>query len=163
MVALDAVKQFNRSLKNHGPGLVGVFGIHHLPHPLTSPQLTPIPVGGTSGIGASTARAFVKHAVSPRVYLIGRNETQASKLIDEFKTLNTDSQVTFLKTDVSLLRKVDEVCQTIQKREEKVNILFMTSGYFVIQGRDGMHPPWIQRTRLDRRGANKTRNRRRPR
>ncbi|KAL3458078.1 hypothetical protein BJX64DRAFT_267402 [Aspergillus heterothallicus] len=118
MVSLDAVKQSNSALQDYGPGLVGVF------------------VGGTSGIGESTARSFVKYAISPRVYLIGRNEEQASKIIDELQTLNAQSRVIFVKCDVSLLRRVDEACRTIQEKEGKVNLLVMSSGIFTTRGRD---------------------------
>ncbi|KAL4902291.1 hypothetical protein BDW74DRAFT_62736 [Aspergillus multicolor] len=118
MVSLDKVKSTNSTLKSYGPGLVGVF------------------VGGTSGIGEFTARSFVRHAVSPRVYLIGRNEAQASKIIEELNALNPESTTTFLKCDVSLLKKVDEVCRAIQEKEEKVNLLVLTSGVMTSKGRD---------------------------
>ncbi|RDW61782.1 uncharacterized protein DSM5745_10454 [Aspergillus mulundensis] len=117
MVSLDKIKQANSTLKSYGPGLVGVF------------------VGGTSGIGEATARSFVRHAVSPRIYLIGRNEAQASKIIADFKALNPESTTTFLKCEVSLLKNVDEVCTEIQK-EEKVHVLLFTSGSMPSRKRD---------------------------
>ncbi|KAL5000775.1 hypothetical protein BDV10DRAFT_161370, partial [Aspergillus recurvatus] len=118
MVSLDQVKQTNSTIKTYGPGLVGVF------------------VGGTSGIGEATARSFVRHAAAPRVYLIGRNENQASKIIYELNALNSGGKITFLKCDVSLLKKVDEVCKEIQEKEEKVNVLVLTSGMMTSKGRD---------------------------
>ncbi|KAL4877126.1 hypothetical protein BJY04DRAFT_198996 [Aspergillus karnatakaensis] len=118
MVALDAVKQSNANLKAYGPGLVGVF------------------VGGTSGIGESTARSFVRHATSPRVYLIGRSQERASVIIEELKKLNSESKIEFVKADVSLLKKVDEACEVIKSREGKVNVLVLSSGIFTTKGRD---------------------------
>ncbi|KAL5046358.1 hypothetical protein BDW71DRAFT_182035 [Aspergillus fruticulosus] len=118
MVYLDEVKQTNSALRTHGLGLVGVF------------------VGGTSGIGEATARSFVRHATAPRVYLVGRNENQASKIIHELNALNPESKTTFLKCDVSLLKKVDEACKQIQEKEEKVNVLVLTSGMMTSKGRD---------------------------
>ncbi|KAL4733174.1 hypothetical protein BDV11DRAFT_200553 [Aspergillus similis] len=118
MVSYDQVKQTNSSLKAYGPGIVGVF------------------VGGTSGIGEATARSFVRNATAPRVYLIGRNEAQASKIITELNALNPESKTTFLKCEVSLLKKVDEVCKDIQEKEEKVNVLVLTSGMMTSKGRD---------------------------
>ncbi|KAL2825700.1 hypothetical protein BJY01DRAFT_256180, partial [Aspergillus pseudoustus] len=118
MVSLDAVKQSNSALKDYGPGLVGVF------------------VGGTSGIGESTARSFVQCAISPRVYLIGRNEAQASRIIAELEALNSESRVSFVQCDVSLLRGVDEACRAIQEQEGKINLLVMSSGIFTTRGRD---------------------------
>jgi NAD(P)-dependent dehydrogenase (short-subunit alcohol dehydrogenase family) len=98
-------------------------------------QLTD-PVGGTSGNGEATARSFVRNAIAPRVYLIGRNEAQASKIIQELNALNPESRATFLKCDVSLLKKVDEVCKDIQEMEEKVNVLVLTTGMMTYKGRD---------------------------
>ncbi|KAL2853173.1 hypothetical protein BJX68DRAFT_52840 [Aspergillus pseudodeflectus] len=118
MVSLDAVKQSNADLKDYGPGLVGVF------------------VGGTSGIGEATARSFVKYAIAPIVYLIGRNETQAAEIIEDLQTLNPESRVSFVQCDVSLLRRVDEACRTIQEKEDKVNVLVLSSGIFTTKGRD---------------------------
>ncbi|KAJ5814615.1 hypothetical protein N7474_006392 [Penicillium riverlandense] len=118
MVALDIVRKHNSALKDLGPNLVAVF------------------VGGTSGIGETTARAFVKHTLSPRVYLIGRNESQASQIIEELRRLNKDSQASFIKCDVSRLHAVDEACKTIQSKEDKINLLFMSPGIMTTKGRD---------------------------
>ncbi|KAL4746646.1 hypothetical protein BDW72DRAFT_30835 [Aspergillus terricola var. indicus] len=118
MVSFDQVKQTNSGLQSYGPGIVGIF------------------VGGTSGIGEATARSFVRNATAPRVYLIGRNEAQASKIITELNALNPGSKTTFLKCDVSLLKEVDEVCKDIQEKEEKVNVLVLTTGMMTYKGRD---------------------------
>ncbi|KAL2862240.1 uncharacterized protein BJX67DRAFT_375455 [Aspergillus lucknowensis] len=117
MVSLNAVVQSNSDLKDYGPGLVGVF------------------VGGTSGIGEATARSFVKYATSPRVYLVGRNDAQATRITDELEQLNPGSRVVFVRCDVSLLRLVDEACKRIQEREEKVNLLVLSSGIFTTKAR----------------------------
>jgi NADP-dependent 3-hydroxy acid dehydrogenase YdfG len=61
MVALDHIRASNSSLKSLPANLVAVF------------------VGGTSGIGLYTARELVRNTVSPHIYLIGRNQTEASK------------------------------------------------------------------------------------
>ncbi|CAI7612820.1 short-chain dehydrogenase/reductase [Penicillium manginii] len=118
MVSLDDVKRHNASLKDFGPNLVAVF------------------VGGTSGIGEATARAFVRDTVSSRVYLVGRNEAQASKIIQELRQLNPDGQISFVKCDAANLKSVDEVCKTIQQKENHINLLFMTVGIFTTKGRD---------------------------
>jgi NAD(P)-dependent dehydrogenase (short-subunit alcohol dehydrogenase family) len=94
-------------------------------------------VGGTSGIGESTARAFVKYAVSPRVYLVGRSETRASKILEDLRALNPDGQINFIKGDVSRLQEVDQACQEIQAKEEKINVLVLSAGIMTTKGRDG--------------------------
>jgi hypothetical protein len=71
------------------------------------------------------------------VYLLGRNEAQASKIIEELGKLNAESKVDFVKCDTSLLKGVDEACKEIQSREERVNLLVMTTGMVTMKGRDG--------------------------
>lgn len=73
------------------------------------------------------------------MYLLGRNEAQASKIIEELGKLNAESKVDFVKCDVSLLKGVDEACKEIQRKEEKVNLLVMTTGMVTMKGRDGMY------------------------
>ncbi|KAF2192618.1 NAD(P)-binding protein [Zopfia rhizophila CBS 207.26] len=118
MVSLTTIRTHNASLKTLSPGLVAVF------------------VGGTSGIGLSTAREFVRNTNSPHIYLIGRNQTEASRIIDELHELNPSSQLSFIKSDISLLKSVDEVCKEIKEKESKVNLLFLTAGYLTFKGRD---------------------------
>ncbi|KAJ5949419.1 hypothetical protein N7454_001003 [Penicillium verhagenii] len=118
MVLLETVQKNNSSLKSYGPNLVAVF------------------VGGTSGIGEATARAFVRDTESSRVYLVGRNETQASKIIEELRQINPDGQISFVKCEAARLHSVDEACKSIQEQEEKVNLLFMTAGTMTTKGRD---------------------------
>jgi NAD(P)-dependent dehydrogenase (short-subunit alcohol dehydrogenase family) len=118
MVALTEVRASNASLKSLPANLVAIF------------------VGGTSGIGLYTARELVRNTTSPHVYLIGRNQTEATKIIEELKAINSSSQVSFIQKDVSLLKNVDEACSEIQAKEKHVNLLFMTCGYFTFTGRD---------------------------
>jgi NAD(P)-dependent dehydrogenase (short-subunit alcohol dehydrogenase family) len=118
MVALDAVRASNSNLHSLPSNLVAVF------------------VGGTSGIGLYTARELVRNTTSPHIYLIGRNQSEASKIIQELKTINSSSSVSFIQKDVSLLKNVDEACSEIAAKEKAVNLLFMTCGYVTFSGRN---------------------------
>jgi hypothetical protein len=100
-------------------------------------------VGGTSGIGETSAREFVRNTTQPRVYLVGRSPEQASRIIQELVKLNPEGKVSFVKSDLSLLRNVDVACKEIQAKEDKVNLLFMTPGYITGKGRDGISSPPI--------------------
>ncbi len=94
------------------------------------------PVGGTSGIGESTARAFAQYATSPRIYLVGRNQEQASRIQAEIHALNPSSEVKFVQSDdITLLKNVDKACSEIQAAEKQVNLLFMTAGFLTLAGR----------------------------
>lgn len=94
-------------------------------------------VGGTSGIGETTAKEFARSTVEPRVYLVGRNEAQASRIIEELQKINPSGKNTFIKSDVSLLKNVDSACEEIKAKEEKVNILCLTPGYLNLDSRNG--------------------------
>jgi NAD(P)-dependent dehydrogenase (short-subunit alcohol dehydrogenase family) len=119
MVSIQEVRSELSTLKRLGPGLVAVF------------------VGGTSGIGEGTARAFVQHADKPKIYLIGRKQEEADRIIGEFQKLNAGSQTKFIKSDVSLVKSVDQVCEEIKQQEEKLNLLVISAGYLTTQGRNG--------------------------
>lgn len=106
-------------------------------------------VGGTSGIGEATARAFVRDTLSPRVYLVGRSETQASKIIEELRQRNPDGQISFIKCDAARLRSVDETCKAIQEKEDKVNLLFLSTGMLTTKGREGTRNPYTLHNRVD--------------
>lgn len=93
-----------------------------------SPQLVAVFVGATSGIGATTLKAFAKHAGLARIYLVGRNQGAADDLLSECKALNPTAEYIFIQSDVSLIRNVDDACREIKKKESAVNILFQTQG-----------------------------------
>ncbi|GLB12101.1 hypothetical protein AtubIFM57258_009379 [Aspergillus tubingensis] len=114
MVSLEAVRAHNSNLEDLGTGLVAVF------------------VGGTSGIGLYAAREFIRHTLSPTVYLVGRNEIRATEIIDDLKSLNPSSQIRFLKADVSLLKEVDSTCAVIRSQVNHVNVLFLSCGIFTL-------------------------------
>lgn len=128
MVALEAVRQSNRQLA----------------------KLSPTPfaalfVGGTSGIGRSTLRQLAQHAHKPSVYIVGRNEQNASPLLRELRQTNPEGSFHFLEADVTLMRNVDRVCAEVKRREDKLNLLFMTPGGISLSGRTGM---WSANTEL---------------
>jgi FlaA1/EpsC-like NDP-sugar epimerase len=120
MVNLSQVHSELATITRYGPGLVAVF------------------VGGTSGIGESTAREFARYSEKPRIYIVGRSEEQGSKLVSEFKALNAGADTKFIKSDVSLIKNVDKVCEEIKKQEEKVNLLFLSAGMLTMDGRKGI-------------------------
>jgi NADP-dependent 3-hydroxy acid dehydrogenase YdfG len=93
-------------------------------------------VGGTSGIGEFTLKAFVENTISPRVYLVGRSSSAAERIIQECTALNKDGKVEFLKADVSELKEVDRVCGEILKKEGQLNLLVQTQGNLNLRGHD---------------------------
>ncbi|KAL4755698.1 uncharacterized protein BDW70DRAFT_168263 [Aspergillus foveolatus] len=111
MVSLQKIISSNAQLPSTlPPGLVAVF------------------VGGTSGIGAETLKAFAKHTVKPRAYIVGRSQVAADLFIAECHALNSEGSYIFIQADISLLRVVDEVCEQIKNRESEVNLLYLSQG-----------------------------------
>ncbi|KAH6885325.1 hypothetical protein B0T10DRAFT_492436 [Thelonectria olida] len=111
MVSLSKVRESNLQAPSALPaGLVAVFA------------------GGTAGIGEMAMKAFTKHTLKPTVYFIGRSQEAADRLLRELKTLNPEGVYHFIKTDLSLLKNVDEVCRDIRNKEKTINVLFMTQG-----------------------------------
>lgn len=92
------------------------------------PGLVAVFVGGTSGVGEYTLKAFVKYALIPRVYLVGRSQESADRIIRECTHLNSGGKFEFIKADISLLKNVDDVCNQLKSKETKINILFETQG-----------------------------------
>ncbi|CAG9946279.1 unnamed protein product [Clonostachys rosea f. rosea IK726] len=91
-------------------------------------EMVAVFVGATSGIGEFALKAFAEHAKTPRIYFVGRSQEDATRIISECQKLNADGQYTFIRADVSLLNKVDEVCQQILSKETYINLLFQTQG-----------------------------------
>lgn len=111
MVALSAAQASNAEIATSlHAGMVAVF------------------VGGTSGIGEYTLKQFAQHAKNPRIYLVGRSQDAANRIISECAKLNPDGQYIFIQSDVSLLGNVNRVCEQILSKEESINLLFQTQG-----------------------------------
>ena len=114
MVQLAEVRASNARIASTLPsGLVAVF------------------VGGTSGIGETTLKQFVKHTHQPRVYIIGRSKDAGDRIADECRKLNKEGRYIFMQNDVSLIRNVDEVCKEIKSMEKAINLLFLSTGTLV--------------------------------
>lgn len=111
MVALSSAQASNADITTSLPtGMVAVF------------------VGGTSGIGEYTLKMFARHAKNPRIYLVGRSQEAADRIIPECAKINPDGQYIFIQSDVSLLKNVRCVCEQILCEEESINLLFQTQG-----------------------------------
>jgi NAD(P)-dependent dehydrogenase (short-subunit alcohol dehydrogenase family) len=111
MVALSGAQASNAGIATSLPtGMVAVF------------------VGGTSGIGEYTLKQFARHAKNPKVYLVGRSQVAADRIIPECVKINPDGQYIFIQSDVSLLKNVHRVSEQILSKEESINLLFQTQG-----------------------------------
>ncbi|AEO56691.1 hydrogenase/reductase-like protein [Thermothelomyces thermophilus ATCC 42464] len=114
MVTLNQIRASNSIVGTSlGPGLVAVFA------------------GATSGIGEATLKQFVKHAVKPRIYFLGRSKGSGDRVRAELQKINPEGEYNFISVDVSLLRSVDDVCREIGAKESAINLLFLSTGTIV--------------------------------
>ncbi|CZT21671.1 uncharacterized protein RCC_07536 [Ramularia collo-cygni] len=92
-------------------------------------------IGGTGGIGESTAKELFIRASRPRAYIIGRNEERGNALYNTLRTINPNGEAIFIQKDISLMRNCDELCEDLRRRETKINCLFLTAGFMALRGR----------------------------
>jgi len=114
--------------------------------------VTAVFVGGTSGIGEYSLRALASmHGTSGqglRVYLVGRNETAASTIINDCRKVCPAGEFQFMRaSDLACLREVDRVCKEIVGIEEAragekpacIDLLVLTQAYFAFGGKLERH------------------------
>jgi NAD(P)-dependent dehydrogenase (short-subunit alcohol dehydrogenase family) len=116
MVAIDTVRASNAALKSNPPGLVALF------------------IGATRGIGAATVRQLIKNLKAPIFYIVGRSEPSFSSQLSELKKLNPEASVTFLETEVSLIKNVDWISKKFGEKETRLDLLFMSPGFLPVGG-----------------------------
>ncbi len=98
-------------------------------------NLVTVIVGGTSGIGEYTAYNFAKYTKSPSIYIVGRNKEAGSRVIENLKALNndTDSHYYFHSHDLTLVSEAEKFSKTVLDNEEKVNVLIVAPGYMSLE------------------------------
>ncbi|KAI0440583.1 putative short-chain dehydrogenases/reductase [Xylaria telfairii] len=97
------------------------------------PGLVAVFVGGTSGVGEYTLKAFAWYARAPKVLIVGRSQEAADRILDECRSVNPEGHFEFIRADVSLLKNVDEVCRQIKQKVTTINILFESQGSMAFQ------------------------------
>ncbi|KAF7957399.1 hypothetical protein EAE96_002984 [Botrytis aclada] len=84
----------------------------------------------------SILKAFIKYANAPKTYIIGRSESAAGRLLNGLKLSNSSATLNFLKGEISLIKEVDRICDEIRRKEEKVDIVFLSAGYLSFDSRN---------------------------
>ncbi len=86
-------------------------------------------VGGTSGIGEYALRALARRARRLKVYIVGRSQEAADRIIADCKKDSPEGEFIFIKADVSLLKNVDEVSQQIKSKGDGDQSPFHDAGH----------------------------------
>lgn len=85
-------------------------------------------IGGTSGIGEYSAYAFARYSTNATIYIAGRNEEAADKILAKLKEIQPECKVKFLKYDLSLVKNAVKCAEDIKNSEDKINTLSVCSG-----------------------------------
>ncbi|KAJ6088668.1 hypothetical protein N7486_009929 [Penicillium sp. IBT 16267x] len=96
----------------------------------TAPRVA-VFVGGTSGIGKSTIEALVATGTSIKIYLIGRKGSfeRTHTFIQGLHAINSRAEIIWTESEVSLLAETKRVCDVIARKESRIDLLFLTTGY----------------------------------
>src|SRR5438045_2067901 len=82
-----------------------------------------------SGISKGTLRQLTKHIKALKVYIIGQSKSSVRPQVDKLEALNSQGSFIFIETEISLIRNVDAVCDEIKAKEQKMNLIVLSTGY----------------------------------
>ncbi|KAL7940353.1 hypothetical protein V8C42DRAFT_356311 [Trichoderma barbatum] len=116
MVSFSAVLAHNEALEDRPEGFTALF------------------VGATRGIGLATLRSMAARLKAPRLYVIGRSEMQFSSILLELRADNPDALITFIETNISLIRNANSVTEELSRQESHLDLLYMSPGYLAFGG-----------------------------
>ncbi|KAI7281834.1 hypothetical protein KC345_g3908 [Hortaea werneckii] len=132
MVAISEVKSANASLEN------------------SPQQLTAVFTSATTRIGARHSPCIRKtHHPPTRAIIVERNQTDFTHELDNLHSPNPNAIYTFLETDISLIRTIDQITQTIliHLNRTQIDLLIMSQGYISFSGAANPTPKaWTPRS-----------------
>ncbi|OAL56097.1 NAD(P)-binding protein [Pyrenochaeta sp. DS3sAY3a] len=96
---------------------------------------TAVFVGGTDGIGKATLRALVSKGFPTKVYIVGRNKASHQTLLEDLGKLNPKANLIFVEGQISLVTEAQRIATLIAAQEERLDLLFLSSGYLPFTGR----------------------------
>ncbi|KAI0783745.1 hypothetical protein C8Q75DRAFT_781813 [Abortiporus biennis] len=95
-------------------------------------------IGATSGIGQATAEAFARATKgNAHIIICGRNRIAGEATIAQFpKPTSSDAIHEFIECDVSLMKNVQHITDSLISRLPKLNYLLVSQGIFTMRGSD---------------------------
>ncbi|KAJ4982562.1 hypothetical protein SVAN01_11945 [Stagonosporopsis vannaccii] len=96
---------------------------------------TAIFVGATDGIGKATLQALVSKGFQTKIYIVGRNKASHQVLLEDLARSNPQANLIFVEGQISLVADAQRIASQIATQEDRVDLLFMSSGYLPFNGR----------------------------
>ncbi|RYN76809.1 hypothetical protein AA0120_g11724 [Alternaria tenuissima] len=105
---------------------------------LIGPQDVPktaVFVGATDGIGKATLQALVSKGFPTKIYIVGRNKASHRVLLEDLARSNPRATLIFFEGQLSLVADAQRIASQIAAQEDRVDLLFLSSGYLPFTGR----------------------------
>lgn len=118
MVGIETVRASNAKVVSL-PGLVALF------------------VGATQGIGQATLQHLTKYApASSRIYTVARPSSLAKHQAEvaSLRKQNPSGTYEIIEADVSLIAEVDKIITAVKKKETKLDVLVLSTGFLAFDG-----------------------------
>jgi NAD(P)-dependent dehydrogenase (short-subunit alcohol dehydrogenase family) len=109
----------------------------------TTPRIA-VFVGGTAGIGKATLTALVSKKTPIKVYIIGRDKASRKSWLESLQGSNHQAEIIWLDGQVTLLAEVKRLCNEIKRREDSIDLLFLSAGFLPFDSRKGMFSPFAK-------------------
>jgi NADP-dependent 3-hydroxy acid dehydrogenase YdfG len=100
---------------------------------------TAVFVGGTASIGKAALTALVSKNTPLKLYIIGRNKSSHELWLESLQQSNSNAEIVWLEGQVSLLAEVKRLCTEIMRKEERVDLFWLSAGFLPFTGRHGKH------------------------
>ncbi|PIG81427.1 oxidoreductase [Aspergillus arachidicola] len=87
--------------------------------------------GGTAGLGAQSVAQLAKHSPA-RIYISGRNATNAETIIKEIAEAGSNTPVSFVECDLASLDSVKRAADDIIAKEARLDVLMCNAGIMAL-------------------------------
>lgn len=90
------------------------------------------------GIGRATLTQFVNQGYPLKAYIFGRNESEFRPVLSELRSSNKIAELIFLEGQISLMAETKRLADEIIRREDHIDLLYLSTGFLPFLGRQGM-------------------------
>ncbi|OAG24888.1 NAD(P)-binding protein [Alternaria alternata] len=95
---------------------------------------TAVFVGATDGIGKATLQTLVSKGFQMKIYIVGRNKASHQGLLEDLARNNPRVTLIFIEGQISLVADAQRIASQIAAQEDRVDLLFLSSGYLPFTG-----------------------------